>query len=806
MTRSTSGMGALIITTTQRATSAHVAAASLLRQHPEIGIDVVVVDDRFREIALAWRGSPGPTVEWFAAAELLDPRRVADALAELSPDDAVTALTPAILLWALERRSSAVLLMADHVVVQQPVTGFVDKVLTSSAGDSSVGLVMVRSDFPPVDGRLPDATDLFTYGRMQRSFALFGKSSQATVLRWTNLVAHQRFEDVNRLNRLMHPWFDQLAAAPGTDAVVVGPEVVGSFRNFDSLSPDIAVTAIDFDGFNPLRPWVLSDHAGNWPRVLLSDHPRVAEATRRYVDHLGSVEAVLSESPYSRLSTGHHYDPAMRLVYRNLLHDAKRHGSALPAHPFSDTKGFVELLVQPQPGRPGISRHLAAWAEVRPDLATTFAHDDAAFWKWAEKDAGAAGIWTPLPQPSSQTGDANVTHLSGATSDPAGINVVGLLSAQLGVGEHGRLALRTVGDSGIPFSVIDHDDTIHHRDLSVLDGFPTDGFRYDVDLLLVNADQTETALQRLLRPGHPARPTIGVWAWEVPVFPERFHAAYQHVSEVWVLSDFVRESLTDSASVHGVDVQVFPLQLPYLRDRMPGVHYSDVLAPLGVDVNRPIFSFMFDYFSVAERKQPWRTIDAFITAFPMVSPHGPQLVIKSMNHQYFPVERERTRHAARGRSDVVFVEQYLTVMQRDALISAATAYVSLHRSEGFGLTLAEAMGAGTPCIATSWSGNLDFMTDANSFLVDMELIDVEKSVPAYGGMGQWADPSVDHAARLMQQVLDQPDIAAARATQAITDLRARNSSGADTQFVVDRIRRVRSKQSSNRTALPGVHP
>jgi glycosyltransferase involved in cell wall biosynthesis len=801
MDPSASGIGALIVTTTTRVRFAQVAATSLRQHHPNMAVNVMVVDDRFREVSLRFRTQD---VSWRSAGEVVGVDVVADLMAEYPSAEAAVVCTPRLLLWALENTGSTnVLLLSDRLDVQTSLDSFFAQVLGSPSGDHSIGLVQVRNGYPPVDGRLPDATDLISYGQNQRGIALFGAKSGPMIEWWRDQLLTHPLESSARFNRLAHPWFDEFRNIAPAEVVIADYGLVGSFRNFDLSELATSPAAIvDFDGFDPSRPWALSDNGGNWPRVLLSDYPLMASIVQKYTDDLQTINITCNESPFERLANGHQYDRAMRRVYVDALVAARRESLTPPANPFVDPTGFVELLAQEVPDRPTISRHLAAWKVERPDLARAFDDDDLAFWKWAETDALAAGIWIPARR---QTAPSPADDERSALPDTelAGVNVVGLLSAQLGVGEHGRLALRSVRDSSIPFSIIDHDDTIHHRDATVLDGWPMHGFRFDIDMLLVNADQTRSALQRFQRPGHPSRPTIGLWAWEVPVFPERHHEAYQYVSEVWVLSEFVRASLIESASAHNVNVEVFPLSLPYVRDRHPAGHYADLLAPLGVDTQRPFVSFMFDYFSVAERKQPWRAIEAFVAAFPVPTRHGPQLVIKSMNHKYFPVEREHTHHAARGRSDIVFIEQYLDVPQRDALVSAATAYMSLHRSEGFGLTLAEAMGAGTPCIATAWSGNLDFMTTENSFLVDVDLVDIPLSVPAYAGMGQWAEPSVEHASLLLQQLLAEPDLAAARAAQAVQDLQARNQSGADAQFVVERVRHLRHQHSqSNMHSAP----
>ncbi len=805
---------ALILTTTERAPSAVIAARSFSQHHPAVPLTVVVVDDRFGEVSRAASVEPGT---WMPAARLVSAQTVSALLAEHPLDDALTLVQPLLVATLLDSKgvsdnpTNAVVLLGDHVELVAPITQFIER-----SAPAMGGFVPVRSGQAPVDGRLPDPADLVAYGHFQRGLAVFTARGHSLVQRWADGLAHHPLEGDGRFNRVAHPWFDELVLSQRGSVHIAQPGLLQSFRNLDAVTPGSGASAFSFEGFSPSRPWVLSELAGEWPRVLISAHPMLQAALDSRFEQLTRLQTSAPSivRPYDTLPNGHRYDASMRLAYTESLHHALRHGGQQPPNPFAQADDFVAFLAAPSAHRPGITRHLEALSRQRPDLGAAFSNDDGAFRRWAMTDAVTAGVWTPIPAPATRPSDVS----SEARSDAfvaehvaSGINVVGLLSAQLGIGEQGRLALRAIRASAIPYSVIDHDDTVHRREANVLANEPADGFRYDVDVLLLNADQTSSALTSLHRGGKSQRPTVGLWAWESPVFPQRFHSAYQLVSEVWVASSYIKDTLLPSATAAGVSVEVLPLQFPYVNPRGT---FSDpaLLASFGLDSNRPYFAFMFDYFSVAERKQPWAAVEAFRLAFPRQTPGGPQLVIKSLNHEFFPLERERLLGSIRGRTDVVLLEQYLSPENRTALIANAAGYVSLHRAEGLGLTMAEAMGAGTPVVATGWSGNMEFMTAQNSWLVDSHFVDIPNTVAHYGGAGQWAEPSVEQAATYLGTIIDNPAAAQHRSQQAIADLVARNASGADAAFVVNRIRSLRACHGNQRaydthtSSVPGGTP
>jgi glycosyltransferase involved in cell wall biosynthesis len=284
------------------------------------------------------------------------------------------------------------------------------------------------------------------------------------------------------------------------------------------------------------------------------------------------------------------------------------------------------------------------------------------------------------------------------------------------------------------------------------------------------------------------RPTIGQWAWETDVLPPSWYPAFRHLDEIWVFSSFVAENL---GRLSPVPVVVIPMAVT-----VPD--HSGVELPIARD-DRFTFLFMFDFLSTLRRKNAFGLIDAFGRAF--APGEGPRLVLKTINGDLRKeVQGELSRRIA-GRPDIDLIDRYLEPAQNTALLARADCYVSLHRSEGFGLTLAESMLLGTPVIATGYSGNTDFTTPQNSYLVDWTPTHVGPGSEIYPAEGIWAEPDLDHAAKLMRRVWERPDEARAKAQQAREDIRRLYA-----PEVVGRLARARLERLSRRGPGAALRP
>jgi hypothetical protein len=211
-------------------------------------------------------------------------------------------------------------------------------------------------------------------------------------------------------------------------------------------------------------------------------------------------------------------------------------------------------------------------------------------------------------------------------------------------------------------------------------------------------------------------------------------------------------------------------------------------ANLGLPEDRSVFAFVFDFYSTVERKNPDGLVEAFCRAFE--PDDGAFLLVKSINGDKFPEQLRRLEEAAAERPDIRVVDGFVPAEHVRAYAALADASVSLHRSEGFGLTLAEAMAHGKPVIATGYSGNLAFMNEGNSYLVPYTLTELEDDVGSYPAGSIWAEPDLDEAAELMRRVVAQPHEARERGERGRRTIEERHSLRATAAFLAERLQSV----------------
>lgn len=341
----------------------------------------------------------------------------------------------------------------------------------------------------------------------------------------------------------------------------------------------------------------------------------------------------------------------------------------------------------------------------------------------------------------------------------SGFNLVGYVAAELGVGEAARSVGRAAASAGIPYSVYNVGYQTSHlqRDDSALENAVERHF--DIDMICVNADQTQSTIDHMKRANQIGKIAIGYWFWEQPRLPIRYAGAFEGLTEVWVASSFVQSAV---ASISPLPVFKVPLAVRFTVT--PGISRSK----FGLPERKFLTLVMYDFHSYQYRKNPEAAIAAFRAAAGRRS--DTTLVIKTINAEHYADAYAALKDSVSSLKSVIFIDQYLTRQEVFDLEACCDCFISLHRAEGFGLGLAEMMYLGKPVIGTGWSANMEFMTPMNSFPVEYELRELARPLGVYEAGQLWADANIDHAAHCLRRLLDEPKLASEiglRAAQSI---------------------------------------
>ena len=362
---------------------------------------------------------------------------------------------------------------------------------------------------------------------------------------------------------------------------------------------------------------------------------------------------------------------------------------------------------------------------------------------------------------------------------PISVNISGYLQAELGVGEVGRILARAADHAGIEYATLTSRRTLNRQNFGFEERTLANSSM--INLIAVNADQMKIWAQDVGAEVVENRYNIGVWSWELENFPEIFDEAFKYVDEIWAISEFSRDAIKQRTNK-----PVFAIPL-HVENVDPGALEKLDRGPLGILPNDQYFLFMFDFLSDLDRKNPLGLIEAFKIAF---APNaGPKLVIKTINGEIRGEDLEKVHRAIDNRADIVVFDGYLDKSQRTSLIAECISYVSLHRSEGYGLTMAEAMSLGKPVIATDYSANCEFMSSEDSLLVPYELISTTGN-PTYPYNSNWAAPNNGAAADLMRKVVFDSNFASMIGQNALVAQHNRASVKNTSDFLLKRLTEV----------------
>lgn len=323
-----------------------------------------------------------------------------------------------------------------------------------------------------------------------------------------------------------------------------------------------------------------------------------------------------------------------------------------------------------------------------------------------------------------------------------GLNVVGYFRADLGVGESARCMARAADRADLTTALID-------LRLPCKNPFTDDSFA----ARLVREPTQRVTVVHVDPPGmrdlehhhgpalHTDRYLVGYWAWELPEFPDAWVQFAEFCDEIWTPSRFTTAAIAEKVPV---PVLTMPHAIGFERP------VGDFRAKFGLPRDQFLFLFLYDLNSYSARKNPAAVLEAFRRSG--LAGRGAALVIKVHNAAGNPEDFARLQAAAAELPGTTLINATLSRRDIYELESACDCFVSLHRSEGFGFAIAEAMYLGKPVISTDWSGSTDFVTPENGCPVRARLITLDRNHGPYAKGQTWADPDVDHATEWMQRL------------------------------------------------------
>ncbi|HVY19591.1 MAG TPA: SEC-C metal-binding domain-containing protein [Bauldia sp.] len=340
------------------------------------------------------------------------------------------------------------------------------------------------------------------------------------------------------------------------------------------------------------------------------------------------------------------------------------------------------------------------------------------------------------------------------------VALVGFLSSPTGLGAGARRHAQALATAG--YQVLKYNLPLRHRGFEIpvedaMTGVPHSArtvFHMNPPEMLINV----AAMRQVQARSH----VIGYWAWELPAMPAEWAPALDLVDEIWVPAQFVADAYRDATRK---PVTVVPHPVP-LND----IPQHAARARFGIPHDRYAFLTAFDSESHPLRKNPEGAVRAFRDAFPHFGPSSPLMVVKVHGRWHRSPELEQLLAEIGTNPAFRVIDETLDEHAMTELQAACDCFVSLHRSEGFGLNIAECMGAGRLAIATDFSGNLDFMSAQNSLLIPYAMRALKRGDYITGTGQWWAEPDHTAAVEAMRWAVGHRSEADALAHRARKDI------------------------------------
>jgi len=369
-------------------------------------------------------------------------------------------------------------------------------------------------------------------------------------------------------------------------------------------------------------------------------------------------------------------------------------------------------------------------------------------------------------------------------ADDFTINVVGWIDSPTGVAQACRGTIESLAEADLSHEVTNLDELADLPSLVWAERYLR-RCRLPIQLYHVNADMMDFVYRRLPCNESPLPHRVGYWFWELSQFPAELHWTYRFVDEVWCPSRFCFDSISEFAPVA---VRWVPPGIPTPLPQ-PGAR-----ADFDIPIDSFLFFSSFDARSLAERKNPVGLVDAFAQLanrtdrevhllFNVVHPEEAPSLVALLQEQTY-------------RLPITLLSGGVSRLEYVSMLTACDAYISLHRSEGLGLPMIEAMSLGKPVIATNYGGCCDFLDETTGWPVDYDIVRIETRIGPYPAGAKWAEPRISDAVDKMLAVIESPEEVSTRCSSGgrrVAEIYSVPAAGQRLNQEIERLRHSRDR-------------
>jgi len=590
------------------------------------------------------------------------------------------------------------------------------------------------------DDKRPSDDDIKKAGKFNLGFIALAnnKITHDFLNWWFPLLMEHGYSDVSKGMFTDQKWIDNVPSKFENVYVITHPGYNVAYWNLMHRKVKISNNKINvngkpmyffhFSGFSPEDIEQVSRHQNRFTLSKIKSLRPLFELYRDLLVENGYLDSKNWKCKFEYFENGLHIPDSARKIYAHSLKEGLDFGNPFITY-HSDS--FINYLNENVDNKlPKVTRLWYQIYQERKDLHSLWSDplekDRLSFVKWIENSVIGKS-------------DCNISlHMN----EKAGINMAGYFKGEFGIAEAARNYAKAMKIVGIPHVLNKITSSVHRNEDQTFDNFSKKN-PYTINLIAVNADQSEIFFKEIGENYFKNRYNIGIWFWELTNFPNEWLSSLKFYDEIWVSTNFMAESMSKSFTIPvtkiGCPVEIDEKKL--IRNR----------SKFNLKEDEYVFLFIFDFLSIFERKNPLGVIEAFKKIFKETE--NISLIIKCTNGARFPTQYKKLSNEC-NQKNIHLLGEHMTKDDLYSLIETSDCYVSLHRSEGFALTIAEAMYAGKPVIATEYGGNSDFMNTKNSFPVKYKITKIDDDYGPYKKGNEWAEPDIEHASTMMRYVFE----------------------------------------------------